>query len=236
VLSIEKDTGLNKVFFTAMDTQGTMILGDIDIAVDIPNDLTTDTMIKCRPSVIHDFRNNYVYIDDIGEVDFSEKRVQLEFAYGISYIEVIDDNKAFPTLSKFSTKISNLEGDNYYVMDDVQVMKDSVTTDAGDIRIPKEWGKVPITITFIGDETGVIPLIEEGDRKIFYTVTGDDGEIVPVRKEEKKYTNILNKLSKGDRIRICGVEARSSSHLVPGLIRASVMSLYITKYSSIVKI
>lgn len=254
VLSIEKDTELDKVFFTATDIQGNMVLGDIDRGVDIPDNLTSDTMIKCSPS---DFFNVYMSRVDklppdpevLGKradgVSFNWRRVK--FSPDTSYIEVTNDNKAFPTLSKLKTKIRNLEVEHYYVIDDVYVMRDPVTINVVDRTIPEEYGSnVWITFTVIGDETGVIPLIQEDEKKRFLPEPTEEGKLIPRIQEEKMGTNILNELRKGDLIRISGVETKFGFHVIPGLDNSPLrwmddelggtVRLYITKHSSIVKL
>jgi hypothetical protein len=99
ILSIEKDTGCKNLSFLAIDKEKRFVHGTIDNKL-IIDDMLPDKMIQCIPSEIE---QEHIPIEDI----------YVSRPYGISvklypddsYINVIEDDISFPTVSRLTTKI-----------------------------------------------------------------------------------------------------------------------------------
>ncbi len=160
VISIGEETGRGSFVCLAIDRAGKSLILTIDNSLISSDQLSPDTMIECVPSRI--FGNSVM----LSKED--------------SYIRVTDDDPSFPKLSKFETKIK-----------DIQVSQDPYVIEAIVLQAPesidvntKSGETIPLTSTLLGDDTGEIKLVGWRNQSV-----------------------AVNKLSVGDRIRATGITA-----------------------------
>jgi replication factor A1 len=160
IISVGEETGKGSFVCLAIDRAGRPLNLTIDNSLISSNQISADTLIECVPSRI--FGSSVI----LSKED--------------SYIRVTDDDSLFPKLSKFETKIK-----------DIQVSQDPYVIEAIVLQAPetvdvntKTGETIPLTSTLLGDDTGEIKLVGW-----------------------RNQSSAVNKLSVGDRIRVAGVTA-----------------------------
>ena len=160
IISVGEETGKGSFVCLAIDRAGRPLNLTIDNSLISSNQISSDTLIECVPSRV--FGSSVI----LSKED--------------SYIRVTDDDSLFPKLSKFETKIK-----------DIQVSQDPYIIEAIVLQAPetvdvntKTGETIPLTSTLLGDDTGEIKLVGW-----------------------RNQSSAVNKLSVGDRIRVAGVTA-----------------------------
>ena len=160
IISVGEETGKGSFVCLAIDRAGRPLNLTIDNSLISSNQISSDTLIECVPSRV--FGSSVI----LSKED--------------SYIRVTDDDSLFPKLSKFETKIK-----------DIQVSQDPYVIEAIVLQAPetvdvntKTGETIPLTSTLLGDDTGEIKLVGW-----------------------RNQSSAVNKLSVGDRIRVAGVTA-----------------------------
>jgi replication factor A1 len=161
IISVGEETGRGSFVCLAADRAGRALVMTIDNSLASSGQLTSGTMIECVPSRI--FGNS---------VTLSKED---------SYIRTIDEDNTFPAMSKFESKIRDVEvsQDRPYVIEAIVLQAPEtieVNTKAGET--------VPLASTLLGDDTAEIRLVGW-----------------------RNQSPLINKLSVGDRIRAVGVTA-----------------------------
>lgn len=155
VISIGRETGKGNITCLAVDRSSKFLSVVID-SVLVTNEITPDTMIECVPSRI--FGNS---------ITLSKED---------SYIRIIDNDPSFPTLSKFESKIKDIQvSENPYVIEAIVLHTPNMT------EVNTKTGVVPVTDTLLGDDTGEIRIVGWRDQ-----------------------SSSINKLNVGDRIKVVG--------------------------------
>ena len=162
----------------AVDSTGRFLSIIVDHAL-VSNDLKADAMIECMPSRI--------------------LATSIIVSKNDSYIRAIGDDPSFPTLSKYETKIKDIQiSENPYVVEAIVLQapnKIEVNT--------KTRGTVSVTDTLLGDDTGEIRLVGW-----------------------RENSELVNELSVGDRIRVAGVTANTGMEGKTELTLRAYSSIY----------
>lgn len=161
IISVGEETGRGSFMSLAIDRAGKPLILTIDDSLIRSNQLDPGTMVECIPSRI--FGSSVILSKDD------------------SYIRIIaDDDPSFPKLSKFDTKIK-----------DIQISRDPCILEAIVLQAPetsdvntKTGETVPVTSTLLGDDTGEIRLVGW-----------------------RNQSSAISKLGVGDRIRVIGATA-----------------------------
>lgn len=161
IISVGEETGRGSFVCLAADRAGRALVLTIDNSLASSGQLASGSMIECVPSRI--FGNS---------VTLSKED---------SYIRTIDEDSTFLPLSKFESKIRDVEvsQDHPYIIEAIVLQAPEtieVNTKAGET--------VPLASTLIGDDTAEIRLVGW-----------------------RSQSPLINKLSVGDRIRAVGVTA-----------------------------
>ena len=155
VISIGRETGKGNITCLAVDRSSKFLSVVIDSML-ITNEITSDTMIECVPSRI--FGNS------------------ITLSREDSYIRIMDNDPSFPTLSKFESKIKDIQvSENPYVIEAIVLHTPNMT------EVNTKTGVVPVTDTLLGDDTGEIRIVGWRDQ-----------------------SSSINKLNVGDRIKVVG--------------------------------
>lgn len=155
VISIGRETGKGNITCLAVDRSSKFLSVVID-SVLVTNEITPDTMIECVPSRI--FGNS------------------ITLSREDSYIRIMDNDPSFPTLSKFESKIKDIQvSENPYVIEAIVLHTPNMT------EVNTKTGVVPVTDTLLGDDTGEIRIVGWRDQ-----------------------SSSINKLNVGDRIKVVG--------------------------------
>ncbi len=155
VISIGRETGKGNITCLAVDRSSKFLSVVIDSMI-ITNEITSDTMIECVPSRI--FGNS------------------ITLSREDSYIRIMDNDPSFPTLSKFESKIKDIQvSENPYVIEAIVLHTPNMT------EVNTKTGVVPVTDTLLGDDTGEIRIVGWRDQ-----------------------SSSINKLNVGDRIKVVG--------------------------------
>jgi len=161
IISIGKETDRGKVNCLAVDRSGKFISVVID-SILLTNEMLADTMIECVPSRIFG--------------------TSITLSKNESYIRIMDDDPSFPKLSKFESKIK-----------DIQVSENPVIIEAIVLQAPnmtevntKSGELVVVADTLLGDDTGEIRLVGWRDQ-----------------------SSSVNKLNVGDRMKVIGATANN---------------------------
>jgi ssDNA-binding replication factor A large subunit len=155
VISIGRETGKGNITCLAVDRSSKFLSVVIDSML-ITNEITPDTMIECVPSRI--FGNS------------------ITLSREDSYIRIMDNDPSFPTLSKFESKIKDIQvSENPYVIEAIVLHTPNMT------EVNTKTGVVPVTDTLLGDDTGEIRIVGWRDQ-----------------------SSSINKLNVGDRIKVVG--------------------------------
>lgn len=161
IISVGEATGRGSFVCLAADRAGRALVLTIDNSLASSGQLASGAMIECVPSRI--FGN---------AVTLSKED---------SYIRTIDEDSTFPALSKFESKIRDVEvsQDHPYIIEAIVLQAPEtieVNTKAGET--------VPLASTLLGDDTTEIRLVGW-----------------------RNQSPLINKLSVGDRIKAVGVTA-----------------------------
>jgi replication factor A1 len=161
IISVGEETGRGSFVCLAADRAGRALVLTIDNSLASSGQLASGAMIECVPSRI--FGN---------AVTLSKED---------SYIRTIDEDSTFPALSKFESKIRDVEvsQDHPYIIEAIVLQAPEtieVNTKAGET--------VPLASTLLGDDTTEIRLVGW-----------------------RNQSPLINKLSVGDRIKAVGVTA-----------------------------
>ena len=155
IISIGKDTGRGYMNCLAVDRSGKSLSVVIDSTL-VTNEMASDTMIECVPSRIFG--------------------TSITLSKEDSYIRIMNDDPSFPTLSKFGSKIKDIQvSENPYVVEAIVLHAPNMT------EVNTKSGFVPVTDTLLGDDTGEIRLVGWRDQ-----------------------SSSVNKLNVGDRIKVIG--------------------------------
>ncbi len=161
IVSVGEETGRGSFVCLAADRAGRALVLTIDNSLASSGQLASGAMIECVPSRI--FGNSVTLSKDD------------------SYIRTIDEDSTFPALSKFESKIRDVEvsQDRPYIIEAIVLQAPEtieVNTKAGET--------VPLASTLLGDDTAEMRLVGW-----------------------RSQSPLINKLSVGDRIRAIGVTA-----------------------------
>ena len=160
IISVGEETGKGSFVCLAIDRAGRPLNLTIDNSLISSNQISSDTLIECVPSRV--FGSSVI----LSKED--------------SYIRVTDDDSLFPKLSKFETKIKDIQ-----VSQDPYVIEAIVLQAPETVEVNTKTGEtIPLTSTLHGDDTGEIKLVGW-----------------------RNQSSAVNKLSVGDRIRVAGVTA-----------------------------
>ena len=160
IISVGEETGKGSFVCLAIDRAGRPLNLTIDNSLISSNQISSDTLIECVPSRV--FGSSVI----LSKED--------------SYIRVTDDDSLFPKLSKFETKIKDIQ-----VSQDPYVIEAIVLQAPETVEVNTKTGEtIPLTSTLLGDDTGEIKLVGW-----------------------RNQSSAVNKLSVGDRIRVAGVTA-----------------------------
>jgi len=160
VISVGRETGKGSFVCLAIDRAGKPLTLTIDNSLISSDQLSPDTMMECVPSRIFG--------------------TSLMLSKEDSYIRVTDDDSSFPKLSKFETKIKDVQpSQDPYVVEAI-VLQAPETTEVS----TKTGETIPLTSTILGDDTGEIRLVGW-----------------------RQQSAAVNKLGVGDRIKAAGVTA-----------------------------
>lgn len=162
IISVGEETGRGSFVALAVDRAGRPLTLTIDNSLASANTLSPGSMVECVPSRI--FGNS---------VTLSKED---------SYLRTIEEDKSFPALEKFESKIKDIAPapDAGPVVVEAIVLQAPDTADVN----TKSGETVTVTSTLLGDDTGEIRLVGW-----------------------RNQSNIVNKLSVGDRIRLIGATA-----------------------------
>ncbi len=163
IISVGEATGRGSFVCLAADRAGRTLMLTIDNALASPDQLSSGSMIECVPSRI--FGNSVMLSKDD------------------SYIRHMEDDASFPKVSKFDSKIKDIQPspEHQYIVEAIVLQAPEtvdVNTKAGEI--------VPVTSTLLGDDTGEIRLVGW-----------------------RNHSPAVNKLAIGDRIKVIGVTANA---------------------------
>jgi replication factor A1 len=161
IISVGEETGRGSFVCLAADRAGRALVLTIDNSLASSGQLASGSMIECVPSRI--FGNS---------VTLSKED---------SYIRTTDEDSTFPALSKFESKIKDVEvsQDHPYIIEAIVLQAPEtieVNTKAGET--------VPLATTLLGDDTAEIRLVGW-----------------------RSQSPLINKLAVGDRIKAVGVTA-----------------------------
>jgi len=161
IISVGEETGRGGFVSLATDRAGRPLVLTIDNSLASSEQLAAGTMIECVPSRI--FGNS------------------VRLSKDDSYIRTIDDEPSFPSLSKFESKIKDVQvaQDRPYVIEAI-VLQAPETAEIN----TKSGETIPLTSTLLGDDTGEIRLVGW-----------------------RNQSPLVNKLAVGDRIKVVGVSA-----------------------------
>lgn len=161
IISIGKETGMGKVNCLAVERSGKFMFIVID-SILVTNEMLADKMIECVPSRIFG--------------------TSITLSKNESYIRIMDDDPSFPKLSKFESKIKDIQvSENPYVIEAIVLQAPNMTevnTRSGEL--------VVVADTLLGDDTGEIRLVGWRDQ-----------------------SSSVNKLNVGDRIKVIGATANN---------------------------
>jgi replication factor A1 len=163
IVSVGEETGKGSFVCLAADRGGRTLVLTVDKSLASPDQLSPGSMIECVPSRV--FGNSVTLSKDE------------------SYLRKVDNDPSFPDLSKFMTKIRDIQPspDRQYIVEAIVLQAPDtvdVTTKAGET--------VTVTSTMVGDETGEIRLVGW-----------------------RNHSPIINRLAVGDRINAVGVTANA---------------------------
>jgi ssDNA-binding replication factor A large subunit len=161
IISIGKETDRGKVNCLAVDRSGKFITVVID-SILLTNEMLADTMIECVPSRIF---GSFITLSK-----------------NESYIRIMDDDPSFPKLSKFESKIKDIQvSENPFIIEAIVLQAPNMTevnTKSGEL--------VVVADTLLGDDTGEIRLVGWRDQ-----------------------SSSVNKLNVGDRMKVIGATANN---------------------------
>ena len=162
IVSVGEETGRGSFIALAVDRAARPLVLTIDNSLASPSSIEPGTMVECVPSRI--FGNSVTLSKDD------------------SYLRVTDDDKSFPALAKFESKIKDIAPapDAGPVIVEAIVLQAPDTADVN----TKSGETVTVTSTLLGDDTGEIRLVGW-----------------------RSQSNHVNRLSVGDRVRIVGATA-----------------------------
>ena len=163
IVSVGEETGKGSFVCLAADRGGRTLVLTIDNSLTTSDKLSAGTMIECVASRI--FGNSVTLSKDD------------------SYLRKIEDDPTFPTVSKYESKIRDVQAspDRHYVVEAI-VLQAPETVDVN----TKAGETVSVTSTMVGDDTGEIRLVGW-----------------------RNYSSIVNRLAVGDRINLLGVTANA---------------------------
>ena len=163
IVSVGEETGKGSFVCLAADRGGRTLVLTIDNSLTTSDKLSAGTMIECVASRI--FGNSVTLSKDD------------------SYLRKIEDDPTFPTVSKYESKIRDVQAspDRHYVVEAI-VLQAPETVDVN----TKAGEMVSVTSTMVGDDTGEIRLVGW-----------------------RNYSSIVNRLAVGDRINLLGVTANA---------------------------
>ena len=163
VVSVGGETGKGSFVCLAADRGGRSLILTIDNSLATSDQLASGSMIECVPSRI--FGNSVMLSKDD------------------SYLRKIEDDPSFPELSKFESKVKDLQPspDSQYIVEAI-VLQAPETVDVN----TKAGETVPVTSTLIGDDTGEIRLVGW-----------------------RNHSAVVSRLAVGDRIKVTGVTANA---------------------------
>lgn len=163
IVSVGEETGKGSFVCLAADRGGRTLVLTVDKSLASPDQLSQGSMIECVPSRVF---GNFVTLSK-----------------DESYLRKVDNDPSFPDLSKFMTKIRDIQPspDRQYIVEAIVLQAPDtvdVTTKAGET--------VTVTSTMVGDDTGEIRLVGW-----------------------RNHSPIINRLAVGDRINAVGVTANA---------------------------
>jgi replication factor A1 len=162
IISVGEETGRGSFIALAVDRGGRPLTLTIDNSLASPSSVEPGTMVECVPSRI--FGNSVTLSKDD------------------SYLRVTEDDKSFPAITKFESKIKDIAptSEASPVVVEAIVLQAPETADVN----TKSGETVTVTSTLLGDDTGEIRLVGW-----------------------RNQSNYVNRLSVGDRVRIIGATA-----------------------------
>ncbi|WP_337862561.1 hypothetical protein [Nitrososphaera sp.] len=184
IISVGEETGRGSFLCLAADRAARALSLTIDNSVATPGQLEPGAMIECVPSRV--FGNS------------------ITLAREDSYLRIIDDDRSFPPLSKFESKIKDIVA-AASAQEPAPVIVEAIVLQAPDTAEvnTKSGETVTVTSTLLGDDTGEIRLVGW-----------------------RNQSNVVDRLAVGDRIKVVGATA--------GAGRESKPELTLRPYSSIV--
>jgi ssDNA-binding replication factor A large subunit len=163
IISVGEETGRGSFVCLAADRGGRTLVLTIDNSLATSDQLESGSMIECVPSRI--FGNAVMLSKDD------------------SYLRKIEDDPSFSKVSKFESKIKDIQPspDRQHVVEAI-VLQAPETVDVN----TKAGETVPVTSTLVGDDTGEIRLVGW-----------------------RNHSSTVNKLAVGDRINLIAVTANA---------------------------